>query len=127
MLKISVLYHLAKGATLIQNLSENKEANQVRHIQTFLLPSLIFLFVCFFFLSCIDKTMFMVLLLGYLHLILTVESFKTSFEPPHDKTNEMACAPTDDSDQPRHPPSLIRVFAVCMKKAWVLNYLLSAQ
>ena len=26
-----------------------------------------------------------------------------------------------------HPPSLIRVFAVCMKKAWVLSYLLSAQ
>ena len=30
-------------------------------------------------------------------------------------------------DQPRHPPSLIRVFAVRMKKAWVLSYPLSAQ
>ena len=29
-------------------------------------------------------------------------------------------APSEDSDQPGHPPSLIRVFAVCMKKAWVL-------
>ena len=28
---------------------------------------------------------------------------------------------------PRHPPSLIRVFAVRMKKAWVLSYQLSAQ
>ena len=33
-------------------------------------------------------------------------------EPPHDKSNEMACAPSEDSDQPGHPPSLIRVFAV---------------
>ena len=45
-------------------------------------------------------------------------SFKIStelkaFEPPHDKTNKVACAPSEDSDQPGHPPSLIRVFAVC--------------
>ena len=33
-------------------------------------------------------------------------------EPPHDKTNKIACAPSEDSDQPGHPPSLIRVFAV---------------
>ena len=39
------------------------------------------------------------------------------FEPPHDKTNKMACAPSEDSDQPGQPPSLIRVFAVRMKKA----------
>ena len=37
------------------------------------------------------------------------------------------CAPSEDSDQPGHPPSLIRVFAVCMKKHWVLSYPLSAQ
>ena len=48
-------------------------------------------------------------------------------EPPHDKTNKMACAPSEDSDQPGHQPSLIRVFAVRMKKAWVLSYPLSAQ
>ena len=34
--------------------------------------------------------------------------------------------PDEYSDQPGHPPSLIRVFAVCMKKAWVLSYPLSA-
>ena len=39
----------------------------------------------------------------------------------------MACAPSEDSDQPGHPPSLIRVFAVRMKKTWVLSYPLSAQ
>ena len=33
-------------------------------------------------------------------------------EPPHDKSNKMACAPSEDSDQPGHPPSLIIVFAV---------------
>ena len=39
----------------------------------------------------------------------------------------MACAPSEDSDQPGYPLSLIRVFAVRMKKAWVLTYPLSAQ
>ena len=48
-------------------------------------------------------------------------------EPPHDKTNKMACASSKDSDQPGHLHSLIRVFAVRMKKAWVLSYPLSAQ
>ena len=49
------------------------------------------------------------------------------YQPPRDKTNKMACAPSEDSDQPGHPPSLIRVFALRMKKAWVLSYPLSAQ
>ena len=35
-----------------------------------------------------------------------------TYEPHRDKTNEMACAPGEDSDQPGHSPSLIRVFAV---------------
>ena len=37
------------------------------------------------------------------------------------------CAPSEDYDQPGHPPSLIRVFAVHMKKVWVLSCPLSAQ
>ena len=49
------------------------------------------------------------------------------YEPPHDKTNKMAYAPSEDSEQPGHLPSLIRVFAVRMKKAWVLSYSLSTQ
>ena len=28
-------------------------------------------------------------------------------EPPHDKTNKMAIAPSEDTDHPVHPPSLI--------------------
>ena len=43
---------------------------------------------------------------------------------PHDNTNKMACAPSEDSG---HPPCLISVFAVHMKKAWVLSYPPSAQ
>ena len=27
---------------------------------------------------------------------------KSTFEPPHDKTNKMACVPSEDSDQPGH-------------------------
>ena len=49
------------------------------------------------------------------------------FEPPHYKTNKMTCASSEDSDQPGHQPSLIRVFTVHMKKHWVLSYPLSAQ
>ena len=48
-------------------------------------------------------------------------------EPRHDKTNKMICAPSEDSDQPGHPPSLIRVSAVRLKQNWVLSYPLSAQ
>ena len=37
------------------------------------------------------------------------------------------CVHNEDSDQPGHSPSLIRVFAVRMKKPWALSYPLSAQ
>ena len=37
----------------------------------------------------------------------------------------MTCAPREDSDDPGHHPSLIRVIAVHMKKPWALIYLLS--
>ena len=36
------------------------------------------------------------------------------YELRHDKTNKIS-VPSEDSDQPGHPPSLIRVFAVCWK------------
>ena len=39
----------------------------------------------------------------------------------------MACAPSKDSYQPGHPPSLMRVFTVRLKKAKILSYPLSAQ
>ena len=34
-------------------------------------------------------------------------------EPQHDKTNKLTCAPSENSDQPGHPPSLMKVFARC--------------
>ena len=37
------------------------------------------------------------------------------------------CVPSEDSDQPRHPLSLISVFDVRMKKTWVFSNRLSAQ
>ena len=43
------------------------------------------------------------------------------------QNQQKGCAPSEDSDQPGHPPSLIRVFAVRMKKHWVLSYALSTQ
>ena len=46
---------------------------------------------------------------------------KNTCEPACDKTIKMTCAPSEDSDQPGHPPSLIIVFF------WVLGYPLSAQ
>ena len=45
-------------------------------------------------------------------------------EPPHDKTNKMACVPTQRRLRLAY---LIRDFAVRMKKAYVLSYPLSAQ
>ena len=63
----------------------------------------------------------------YLEAAFISEEFciKT-FEPPHDKTNKMACAPSEDSDQPGHPPSLISVVSVRIKKACALSYQLGA-
>ena len=49
------------------------------------------------------------------------------YEPHRDKNNKMVCAPSEDSDQPGHLPSLIRVFDVRLKKAMILSYPLSAQ
>ena len=37
------------------------------------------------------------------------------------KKNKIICAPSEDSDQPRHPPSLIRVFAVRSLRSWGPN------
>ena len=43
------------------------------------------------------------------------------------QNQQSECAPSEDSDQPGHPPNLIRVFAVRLKKPWTLNYPMSAQ
>ena len=43
------------------------------------------------------------------------------------QNQQNACAPSISLDQPGHPPSPIRIFAVAVKNAWALSYLLSAQ
>ena len=43
------------------------------------------------------------------------------------QNQQSECASSEDSDQPGHPPSLIRVFALRMKKAWDLSYPFSAK
>ena len=42
------------------------------------------------------------------------------------QNQQNGCAPSEDSYQPGHSPSLIRVFAVRTQKPWVLSYPLSA-
>ena len=59
--------------------------------------------------------------------LMTISLGYTVYERRHEKSNKMSVCPANDSDQPGHPPSLIRVFAFCTKKAWVLSYPLSAQ
>ena len=44
------------------------------------------------------------------------------FELAYNKTNQMTRAPSEDSDQPGHPPSLIRVFAVSINNHLILSY-----
>ena len=41
------------------------------------------------------------------------------YEPRYDKTNTITCASSEDSDQPGHPPSLMRVFACAQ---WVAKH-----
>ena len=73
------------------------------------------------------KQCYPVVVIQSLTITLDVKTSTTKYEAPHDKTKEMACAPSEDSYQPGHPPSLIRGFAVRIMKAWVLSYPLSAQ
>ena len=64
-------------------------------------------------------------------LFTFIKSFKTFIQiqiwAASWQNQQRECAPSEDSEQPGHPPSLIRVFAVRMKKAWILSYPLSAK
>ena len=41
-----------------------------------------------------------------------IETYATQLSRDMTKKQQNECAPSEDSDQPGHPPSLIRVFAV---------------
>ena len=42
----------------------------------------------------------------------------SNFERTYDKTNKIACASSEDSDEPGHPPSLISLRCPNGKKSW---------
>ena len=73
-------------------------------------------------------------LFNYLEIVYQYDNTETNYfwnvaiasKPPHDKTNKIACEPSQDRSA-WHLPYLIRGFIVCMMKAWVLSYPLSAQ
>ena len=45
--------------------------------------------------------------------IIGCKNSQPELKMSHDKTNKIACVPSEDSDQPGHLPSQIRVFAMC--------------
>ena len=45
-------------------------------------------------------------------IIKPIPGYLKLFEPAYDKANKIACASSEDSDQPGNPLSLIRLFAV---------------
>ena len=62
---------------------------------------------------------------GVAKMTCTLDKISTmcKFELLHVKTNKVACAPSEDSDQPGHPPSLIRVFTCAQRVAQDPNFL----
>ena len=93
-------------------------ATQVRSLtgETF---SYFFFFFFFFFLHFVTLQESIAFHLKFYYYYT---AFIKTFEPPHYKTNTMACAPSEDKDQLGYPPCLIRVFAVRMKKTWVISF-----
>ena len=58
----------------------------------------------------------------HINILLSIALARRAIQPPHDKTNKMTSAPSEDSVRP-----VWSVFAVRMQKAWVLSYPLSVQ
>ena len=50
------------------------------------------------------------------------EKIGRAFGPKCEQTYLLACAPNEDSNQPAHPLSLIRVFVVRIKKLSIILY-----
>ena len=70
---------------------------------------------CFFSAIYIQQHLSYYMVSENIDFILLYISEQTN-EPPHEKTNILTYAPSKDSDQSGHLPSLIRVFAVL---SWV--------
>ena len=56
---------------------------------------------------CILKALSNLVSCGLWHFTTVSRMPQVTCEPPHDKTNKMACALSEDSDQPGHLPSLM--------------------
>ena len=57
-----------------------------------------------------------------IYAFLKKHSKLRTYGPKREKTYLITCAPNEDSNQPAHPRSLIRVFAVRMTKLCILGY-----
>ena len=53
---------------------------------------------------------------------ISYRNYKNDMSRRTTKSNKMTCAPSEDSDQPGHPPSLIRVFTVHSEGILNQNY-----
>ena len=49
------------------------------------------------------------ILIAIFTIVCMFLGFQNANEPEHDKTNKMTCGPSEDSDQPGHLPSLVRL------------------
>ena len=58
----------------------------------------------------------------YIAMLIILYSLPLPNGPQRDKTDLLTCAPNEDSNQPAHSRSLIRVFVVCMKRLYILGY-----
>ena len=76
---------------------------------------------------CKSPTCLLCVCRSTISLYFCVNFCKTNLNCLMTKPTKMARVPSGDTDQPGHLPSLIRVFAVRMKKHWALSYPLSAQ
>ena len=81
----------------------------------------------FFFLSVLSFPWFSLVLHNLSYTPLSDPWNRSKMNMSRNMTKATKCAPSEDSDQPGHPPSLVGAFAVRMKKAWVLSFPLSAQ
>ena len=142
LVQISFSHHRFVFYRINKFLSNKKKIYKITHIGKFYSSHAFILYVLFFIclfslflLVCRLQLVIVVVpglfILCFVWILTSNVWFATcihqiTFEPQHDKTNNMACVPSEDSGQPGQPPNLIRVFAVHME-SWVLSYPLSAQ
>ena len=61
------------------------------------------------------------------HIQQSKKKKKKKKKRARDQQKQLTYAPSEDGDQLAHPPGLIKVVTVCIKKYWVLSYPLSTK